>query len=107
MRLLLAGYQSCKGPKSYFVLEVNTGTKTIASIVKTVQRFINVLHLSQTVLFLSGNGGSWNCARYRLSIKGQYLQNTLMNFQNHSIPSFCNTHLLEEGPGRGIYCPTK
>ena len=46
------------------------------------------------VLFLSGNGGPWNCARYRLSTKGQYLQNMLMNFQNHSIPSFCSTHLL-------------
>ena len=54
-----------------------------------------MLHLSQMVLFLSGNGGTWNCARYRLSTKGQYLQNImLMNFQNHSIPSFCSTHLL-------------
>ena len=53
-----------------------------------------MLHLSQMVLFLSGNGGPWNCARYRLSTKSQYLQNMLMNFQNHSIPSFCSTHLL-------------
>ena len=53
-----------------------------------------MLHLSQMVLFLSGNGGSWNCARYRLSTKGQYLQNMLMHFQNHSIPYFCSTHLL-------------
>ena len=59
------------------------------------------------VLFLSGNGGRWNCARYRLSTKGQYLQNMLMNFQNHSIPSFCSTHLLGGSRQRDIYCPTK
>ena len=52
-----------------------------------------MLHLSQMV-FLSDNGGPWNCGRYRLSTKSQYLQNMLMNFQNHSIPSFCSTYLL-------------
>ena len=61
-----------------------------------------MLHLSQMVLFLSGNGGPWNCARYRLSTKGQYLQNMLMNFQNHSIPSFCSTHLLGGSRQRDI-----
>ena len=55
------------------------------------------------VLFLSGNGGPWNCAIYRLSTKGQYLQNImLMNFQNHSIPSFCSTHLLGGSRQRDI-----
>ena len=61
-----------------------------------------MLHLSQMVLFLSGNGGPWNCARYRLSTKGQYLQNMLMNFQNNSIPSFCSTHLLGGSRQRDI-----
>ena len=61
-----------------------------------------MLHLSQMVQFLSGNGGPWNCARYRLSTKGQYLQNMLMNFQNHSIPSFCSTHLLGGSRQRDI-----
>ena len=91
-----------RGLNHIFCTEINTDTKTIASIVKTVQRFINMLHLSQMVLFLSGNGGPWNCARYRLSTKGQYLQNMLMNFQNHSIPSFCSTHLLGGSRQRDI-----
>ena len=62
-----------------------------------------MLHLSQMGLFLSGNGGPWNCAIYTLSTKGQYLQNImLMNFQNHSIPSFCSTHLLGGSRQRDI-----
>ena len=72
MGLLLAGLESCNGPKSYsFALKVSTDTKTITSIVKTVQRFRNMLHLSQMVLFLILNSGPWNCARYILSIKDQ------------------------------------
>ena len=57
-----------------------------------------MLHLSQMVLFLSVNGGLWNCARYRLSTKGQ-LQNMLMNFQNQSIPPFCSIHLRVHAEG--------
>ena len=86
----------------YFAFEIITDTKTnFASIVKTVQRFRNMLHLSQIALFLSVNEQrwSWNCSRYRLSTKGQ-LQNMLMNFQNQSIlPPFCSTHLRVQAEG--------
>ena len=58
----------------FLALEVSTDTKTIASIVRTVERLRNMLHMSHTVLFPNGNGGPWNCTRYRLSTKCQ-LQN--------------------------------
>ena len=35
-------------------------------------------------------------------VSSQYLQNMLMNFQNHSIPSFCSTHLLGGSRQRDI-----
>ena len=72
MGLLLAGWQSCKGPKSYiFALEVSTDTKTIASIVKTVQRFRNMLLLNQMVLFLSANGQRWSVKLLKIQIVHQ------------------------------------
>ena len=54
-----------------FALEVSTDTKTITSIVKTVQRFRNLLHLSQMVLFLSVNGQRWSVELFKIQIVHQ------------------------------------
>ena len=70
--------------------------RALMVLVKTAQEFRNLFYLSQMVLFLNGNSGMWNWARYaRLSTKDQ-LQNALINSQS-KYRTFCSKGVQADG----------
>ena len=89
-------YLRVSATSSLSLCAIKAMKRALMVLVKTAQEFRNSLHLSQMVLFLNGNSGLWNWARYaRLSTKDQW-QNALMNSQS-KYRTFCSKWVQTDG----------